>query len=65
MGCEEVRLSCDLIENEAKNPGSIMAQGIGVLSCDVTGILVVFSETYCLKNVEFKKGHHHVIESNS
>lgn len=42
MGCEEVRLSCDLIENEAKNPGSIMAQGIGVLSCDVTGILVNF-----------------------
>lgn len=42
MGCEEVWLSRDLIENEAKNPGSIMAQGIGVLSCDVTGILVNF-----------------------
>lgn len=42
MGCEEVRLSCDLIENETKNPGSIMAQGIGVLSCDVTGTLVNF-----------------------
>lgn len=62
MGCEEVQLSSDLIEKATKNPGNIMAQGIGVHSCDVTGILFIFSETCCLKNVEFKKGHHHVIE---